>query len=900
MLRRAGWGLPAPEGAAQEPDALELWSGQGDPRGCLVSQVYLPLRRLGGGCFGEVHLAFDLSAERYVALKSIRRDRLRDRLPVERLELMHLFEREARNLLHLPCVPQLLRLFAVTRHRGVVYLVLESLGEDGPRPMDHNGPAGRLTDHLGKAGSFALSWMRDICTGLAVLHRAGITHGDVKPANVLLRDGGRHAALIDFGFSQVIGRLEVAAYYMTPLYAAPELLDDEAGPPSVRTDIFAFGVTVIELITGEVKRDKDRGLVFDRERCARWSMGELIDACTAPQPGDRPASFDEILAVLQRVLEADGYPPLDTLMGSLWPTPIAPERPADRISRAGALADFEPQIAVTLASEAAAESGAEPQQQALALLVAARAHLRLGQWEESFAAAQRALSLSARGGRESFLAHVAMAEALSGLGRTVEGLAECDLAAQIEPGIWKDQYQLLAARGRLLLRAGHVTEVEKMALQARLTHPLSPDLEGELAIYWITRGELERSLPYARRWLEAAPTEVMANVTVAMGLAPDEPMEALEYVLRVARRDWINEIHPDLRKLIDEFVGMLTMGVLAQMTAPSRKERLSTVRLIELCNLLYEAGFYESALFYLGTVVISGDAHDGRVLALKAQILRRRPDLDNPHLRANTLIALAHADEQAGRFDEALSNYDAALAERIPAQAVAVIWFNKGNVLVAAGHGDEAEDAYLRSLRASPPNAIVEGILNKLLAVLESPDRLHEALVCAERAIIILPRSAVLWAHLARTLYYLDRYFDAAIAAKRCIELDASIQIAAQIQAMACAEVLRMEAMLKRAETEAAASPSAIGGWHLKMVALLNLGRVDEAFEVRAQALKMDATWHTIYAMCAAGWLARGNWERAIHECDHALSLAPNDPTAQFLKRAALRARSFEEKLSPS
>lgn len=119
---------------------------------------------------------------------------------------------------------------------------------------------GSATDYLKQnlPDTDRLKLVLDVARGLEYLHthRPCIVHGDLKGNNVLIADDG-HAVLSDFGLSQVIDDLvgptgwTLTSPDIGPLrWQAPELLIDEACHPSLQTDVWSFGCTAYELLTG--------------------------------------------------------------------------------------------------------------------------------------------------------------------------------------------------------------------------------------------------------------------------------------------------------------------------------------------------------------------------------------------------------------------------------------------------------------------------------------------------------------------------------------------------------------------------------------------------------------------------------------------------------------------------
>ncbi|KXN84740.1 Serine/threonine-protein kinase HT1 [Leucoagaricus sp. SymC.cos] len=98
-----------------------------------------------------------------------------------------------------------------------------------------------------------LPFILDIISGLEYLHSLDIVHGDLKAKNVLVSDTG-HAMLADFGISQVVVTAAVQSQYGTGTFRwkAPELLLETRAPFTKESDIWAFGCTGYEVLTGEI------------------------------------------------------------------------------------------------------------------------------------------------------------------------------------------------------------------------------------------------------------------------------------------------------------------------------------------------------------------------------------------------------------------------------------------------------------------------------------------------------------------------------------------------------------------------------------------------------------------------------------------------------------------------
>jgi serine/threonine protein kinase len=232
---------------------------------------------LGEGGMGQVLLAWDPALHREVALKRVTRQR--DGVWRER------FLREARALARIDD-PHVVRVFACDAG-DEPWLAMERL--DG---VD-------LRRHLRERGPLDPAVLRDACrqilTGLAAAHAAGILHRDLKPSNLLRCQGGVYK-LIDFGLADDADHdlTDPSLVVGTERYLAPERL--QGRPASPASDLWGLAVTLVELATG---RSPAAGLPADPvlpgqpAEFAAW-----LGTCMAVQPLDRFADAGAALAAL--------------------------------------------------------------------------------------------------------------------------------------------------------------------------------------------------------------------------------------------------------------------------------------------------------------------------------------------------------------------------------------------------------------------------------------------------------------------------------------------------------------------------------------------------------------------------------------------------------------------------
>ncbi len=170
----------------------------------------------------------------------------------------------------------------------------------------------------------ALAHVRALAEALRAAHAAGVAHGDVRPEKVLVGADGR-ARLADLGLAEAAGLGAGFGRYGLPFghpaYLAPEVLQERRRAPDVRTDVYALGILLYELLTGRQPfqgADARATLVkhFDEPIppppdgvTVSYEAAELILRMTAKGPAQRLADFDAVLAGVDGVLGAAAAAP---------------------------------------------------------------------------------------------------------------------------------------------------------------------------------------------------------------------------------------------------------------------------------------------------------------------------------------------------------------------------------------------------------------------------------------------------------------------------------------------------------------------------------------------------------------------------------------------------------------
>ncbi len=239
-------------------------------------------RELGRGSFGVVHEARDLDRDRLVAFKVVR--------PGKSEVAADQLRREADTIARLSH-PNLVALLDAGRCEAGPYLVLELLRGRTLKERLRDGPMSP-----GDALRIAL----EVAQGLAHAHGRGVVHRDLKPSNVFLCDDGS-VRLLDFGLAHAFGRRRLDGG--TPDFMAPEQW--RGAPEDERTDVFALGVLLYRLLSGELPFPDDGGKSAASSRPAPRlevpdlpGLGGVLAQMLEKDPVDRPRDAAAVTALL--------------------------------------------------------------------------------------------------------------------------------------------------------------------------------------------------------------------------------------------------------------------------------------------------------------------------------------------------------------------------------------------------------------------------------------------------------------------------------------------------------------------------------------------------------------------------------------------------------------------------
>ncbi|WP_175952807.1 TOMM system kinase/cyclase fusion protein [Burkholderia sp. BCC0405] len=296
--------MPTVSRAPVEPDAPAQQQSAA-PFATLAGKRHYRLgARLGEGGAGVVFRATCDETGQDVAIKLMRDDAALS--AEERARQRARFRRET-------------NLCEALRHPNIVALLDKGEAPDGRLFAVFELVQGRtLRDRLAVEGPLSAvdtgRLMAEVLDGLAAAHRRGIVHRDLKPQNIVITmaDGGPHAKLLDFGIGALLpGTEDIARQTSTlatevlgsPPYCAPEQLRNE--PPTPRSDLYAWGLVVIECLTGDVvmRGASVADILYQQlspvdvalpPSIASHPLGSVLRRALNKNPEQRAASADEL------------------------------------------------------------------------------------------------------------------------------------------------------------------------------------------------------------------------------------------------------------------------------------------------------------------------------------------------------------------------------------------------------------------------------------------------------------------------------------------------------------------------------------------------------------------------------------------------------------------------------
>jgi serine/threonine protein kinase/photosystem II stability/assembly factor-like uncharacterized protein len=192
---------------------------------------------LGEGGMGVVYKGFDTKLERFVAIKILDQQALKNPKFIER------FKREAKNQAKLNH-PNIVPVYGFTEFNGLLGIIMEFV-------------AGETLEHLIERKSKlelseAVGILKQVLAGVGFAHSKGFIHRDLKPSNIIINYEGI-AKIMDFGISKSLNDVKAitktGTKLGTVLYMSPEQI--KAQEPTIQSDIYSLGITFYEMLCGK-------------------------------------------------------------------------------------------------------------------------------------------------------------------------------------------------------------------------------------------------------------------------------------------------------------------------------------------------------------------------------------------------------------------------------------------------------------------------------------------------------------------------------------------------------------------------------------------------------------------------------------------------------------------------
>jgi serine/threonine-protein kinase len=282
-----------------ESETLQMVDTTALPPGSDFGRRYRIEGLLGQGGMGRVYKAYDKDLDRTVALKVVRHGVMGETDALKRFK-------------------QELVLASKISHKNI--LRIHDMGEVGDVKfitmayVEGQDLHGILRDNPKLPLERILRYAAQLAEALAAAHAEGVVHRDLKPQNILVNKDDQ-IFVSDFGLAKsfeegAIGMTRTGAFLGTPRYMSPEQV--EGKPADQRSDLYAYGLMLYEMVTGDVPftgettlkvmyqriQEKPKSPKLVNPSLANWLV-RLIMRCLEKDPADRYQSAYEILADLQ-------------------------------------------------------------------------------------------------------------------------------------------------------------------------------------------------------------------------------------------------------------------------------------------------------------------------------------------------------------------------------------------------------------------------------------------------------------------------------------------------------------------------------------------------------------------------------------------------------------------------
>lgn len=271
--------------------------------GVVLGKRYEVMERIGAGGMADVYKGKDEKLNRYVAIKVLKRQFREDDTFVKKFQTE---AQSAAGLMH----PNVVNVYDVGVDRGLYYIVMELV--EGITLKDYIEKKGRLN------AKEVISIAIQICAGINAAHQNQIIHRDIKPQNVIISKEGK-VKVTDFGIAKAATSQTVSTNVLGSVhYTSPE--QARGGISDAKSDIYSLGITLYEMVTGQVPFDGDSAVAVAVKHLneeiippSNFAIGmprsleKIILKCTQKSPDRRYQNMTALIADLKRSLvDPDG------------------------------------------------------------------------------------------------------------------------------------------------------------------------------------------------------------------------------------------------------------------------------------------------------------------------------------------------------------------------------------------------------------------------------------------------------------------------------------------------------------------------------------------------------------------------------------------------------------------
>lgn len=264
----------------------------------ILGKRYEVVSKIGAGGMADVYKGKDLMLNRYVAIKVLKKEYKEDEMFVRK------FRSEAQAAAGL-MNPNIVNVYDVGEDRGLNYMIMEIV--DGITLKEYIQRKGRLSHKE------VISIAIQMCTGIGAAHAAGIVHRDIKPHNIMISKDGK-VKVTDFGIAKAISSNTISSNAMGSVhYTSPE--QARGGYSDAKSDIYSIGITLYEMVTGQVPFDGDSTVSVAIKHLQEeitppseivsgipYSLEQIILKCTQKNSERRYASTAALIQDLKRSL----------------------------------------------------------------------------------------------------------------------------------------------------------------------------------------------------------------------------------------------------------------------------------------------------------------------------------------------------------------------------------------------------------------------------------------------------------------------------------------------------------------------------------------------------------------------------------------------------------------------